>query len=371
MACEVGDGGGRDNASIGLESPKKNRDRIKLLCSYGGKILPRPSDGILKYIGGETRVIALSHDATFSELMKKVNAIVEGDMVLKYQLVPEDLDALVSVRSDEDVKHMFDEYNRQENQGMTPRLRTFLFPSKPIMIESNNNSNNPLELEQRYIDAINGIVRSSKQATPTIIGSSHLASISSIGNCSSPIASYSPLASFSSACSSPKSESPEHHYMVVQEANQILQASRFSLPPVMHKVHSSPSICSNLNLQQYQNQNFAHRHHQVGGYQYQQHQIGHYQLSRSLSRNSHPHNHSRGSGLGTPTPPLMSPGGRSESGSVRSLMGQNQSHHNSTCTSPRYQYQRPNAGGGGSYGYSDDSYTCSRVDRAESLPTSP
>ncbi|PRQ19745.1 putative PB1 domain-containing protein [Rosa chinensis] len=364
MACEAG-GGGQENASSGLGSPKKNRDRIKLLCSYGGKILPRPSDGILKYVGGETRVLAWSRDATFSELMNKLSAVVDGDMVLKYQLIPEDLDALVSVRSDEDVKHMLDEYDRQENQGMSPRLRTFLFPSKPIMIE---NSSHSLELEQRYIDAINGIVRSSKQQPPSIIGSPHIAGTSSIGNCSSPIASYSPLASFSSACSSPKSGSPEHHFMVVQEANQILQASRFSLPPVMHKVQSSPSLSGNLNLQQYHNLNFAHRHHQGGGggYHYQQPQSGHYQISRSLSRNSHPHNHSRG-GRGSPTPPHMSPRGRSESGSVRSLMGQ--SRHNSGCSSPRQQNQGPNAGEGNDY--CDDPYGYNRVDRAESLPTSP
>lgn len=64
MACEVGGGGGLDNASSCLGSPKKNR--IKLLCSHGGKILPRPADGLLRYIGGETRVIAVSRDITFS-----------------------------------------------------------------------------------------------------------------------------------------------------------------------------------------------------------------------------------------------------------------------------------------------------------------
>lgn len=296
--------------------------------------------------------------------MKKVSAVVDGDVVLKFQLIPEDLDTLVSVRNNEDVKHMLDEYDRQESQGMSPRLRTFLFPSKPIMIAtSTSTSSQTLELEQRYIDAINGIVRSPKQPPPPLI-----CSTSSIGNCSSPRASYSPIASFSisSACSSPKSvASPEHHFMVVQEANQLLQASRFSLPPpVMHKVQSSPSICGNLNLQQYPNLNFAHHHHQGGGSHYL-HQASYHQISRS----PHPHNHGRGGGLGTPTPPHTSPRGRSESGSVRSFMGQNQSHHNSTCSSPRHQNQRPNAGG---FGYYDDPYAhYDRVDRrAESLPPS-
>jgi hypothetical protein len=39
--------------------------RIKLLCSFGGRIIPRPSDGALKYIGGETRVLAVPRSIPF------------------------------------------------------------------------------------------------------------------------------------------------------------------------------------------------------------------------------------------------------------------------------------------------------------------
>ena len=62
-----------------------------------------------------------------SELMKKVSSMVEGvgDMVLKYQLIPEDLDALVSVRTEEDVKHMIEEHDRHHTGAL---LRAFLFP---------------------------------------------------------------------------------------------------------------------------------------------------------------------------------------------------------------------------------------------------
>ena len=62
-----------------------------------------------------------------TELMKKVSSMVEGggEMVLKYQLVPEDLDALVSVRTEEDVKHMMEEHDRHHTGGL---LRAFLFP---------------------------------------------------------------------------------------------------------------------------------------------------------------------------------------------------------------------------------------------------
>lgn len=47
----------------GDESPK---NKVKFLCSYGGKVLPRSSDGVLKYVGGETRVICVPRDVTFS-----------------------------------------------------------------------------------------------------------------------------------------------------------------------------------------------------------------------------------------------------------------------------------------------------------------
>lgn len=46
-------------------SPK---NRIKFLCSHGGKILPRPADGHLKYVGGETRVISVPRDISFPSI---------------------------------------------------------------------------------------------------------------------------------------------------------------------------------------------------------------------------------------------------------------------------------------------------------------
>ncbi|KAL5993315.1 hypothetical protein ACLOJK_014239 [Asimina triloba] len=146
----------------GLPSPG---NKIKFMCSHGGKILPRPIDGQLKYVGGDTRVIAL---------MKKLNSLFEGDLVLKYQLAPEDLDALVSVTCDEDLKHMMDEYDRYDaklsGNSSAPRLRAFLFPSNPVVVDSHGSNSGEAGgvLEQRYIDAINGFVRSSSNVGRSI-----------------------------------------------------------------------------------------------------------------------------------------------------------------------------------------------------------
>ncbi|KAJ9552375.1 hypothetical protein OSB04_016420 [Centaurea solstitialis] len=145
------------SSSVPNSAPGSPRSRVKFLCSHGGKILPRPADGHLKYVGGETRVISVPYNITFADLMKKLSSLIEGDVILKYQLIPEDLDALVTVKSDEDLRLMFEEYDRHELIG-TPRLRTFLFPANPIVLESQMGPMDPQSLEQRYINSVNGIV---------------------------------------------------------------------------------------------------------------------------------------------------------------------------------------------------------------------
>ena len=46
----------------------KNTETIKFLCSYGGKILPRYTDGTLRYAGGLTRVLAVDRSISFTGL---------------------------------------------------------------------------------------------------------------------------------------------------------------------------------------------------------------------------------------------------------------------------------------------------------------
>ena len=45
---------------------KPTATTIKFLCSYGGKILPRYPDGKLRYVGGETRVLAVDRFISFA-----------------------------------------------------------------------------------------------------------------------------------------------------------------------------------------------------------------------------------------------------------------------------------------------------------------
>ncbi|XP_057428912.1 uncharacterized protein LOC130722250 [Lotus japonicus] len=219
---------------MGDESPK---NKVKFLCSYGGKVLPRPSDGVLKYVGGETRVICVPRDITFSEMMKKVNGMVDGEVVLKYQVIPEDLDALVSVRTEEDIKHMIEEQDRHESSG-GPLLRAFLFPSKPVTQQLQIQvppppSCEPYFIEQRYIDAINGIIRTSPRSCKV-----------------------TPAAC--SACSSPKSTSPDAHTVESPPPSFLSSVARVSNS--MHKVRSSPSL-TNLSQHDHSTSHYNHHHH--------------------------------------------------------------------------------------------------------------
>ncbi|CAA0818662.1 PB1 domain-containing protein tyrosine kinase [Striga hermonthica] len=98
--------------------------KIKFLCSFGGRILPRPNDAKLRYVGGDTRIISIRKDLTYNELVKKTSAVCSYPHMIKYQLPGEDLDALISVSSDEDLHHMIEEYHDLERKSQ--RLRIFL-----------------------------------------------------------------------------------------------------------------------------------------------------------------------------------------------------------------------------------------------------
>ncbi|KAL9229327.1 hypothetical protein vseg_004805 [Gypsophila vaccaria] len=222
-------------------------ERVKFFCSHGGKILPRPSDGTLKYVGGETRAIAVPRSISFSELKKKISDLFDGEYVLKYQIAKEDLDSLVSVKSDEDVCHMLDEYDRLEQEG-TSKLRTFLFHVKPAVVESHSalSGLGPHAVDQRFVDAVNGIVR-----PPNLSPKPHLNT--------SRLKSFSP----SPTEGSPQSLSPrgtvQQHSTPLQETS--LVSSLQTRLVRVHRVQSSPNLCS-LSAHQPPHRHFSPTPHQ-------------------------------------------------------------------------------------------------------------
>ncbi|GAB4830190.1 hypothetical protein Ancab_019832 [Ancistrocladus abbreviatus] len=146
--------------------------RMRILCSFGGRILPRPSDGKLRYVGGETRIISIQKNISWGELLNKTTGICNHSHTIKYQLPGEDLDALISVSSDEDLQNMMEEYHGLERQAGSQRLRIFLIPTN----ESDNRcSLETSTIQQRnpdfeYVVAVNGILDPSPRREQLSIG---------------------------------------------------------------------------------------------------------------------------------------------------------------------------------------------------------
>ncbi|KQK16477.1 uncharacterized protein LOC100828846 isoform X2 [Brachypodium distachyon] len=131
--------------------------RIKILCSFGGKILPRPSDGKLRYAGGETHIIRISRNISWQELKQKTTAIFNQPHIIKYQLPGEDLDALISVSNDEDLRNMMEECGFLDSGEGSQKLRIFLVSS--IDFDDMNFSLGSMDSDSgiQYVVAINGM----------------------------------------------------------------------------------------------------------------------------------------------------------------------------------------------------------------------
>ncbi|OWM65411.1 hypothetical protein CDL15_Pgr009001 [Punica granatum] len=143
---------------------RKPEKTVKFLCSYGGRILPRKSDGELRYVGGLTRVLAVHRSISYSgessfvsyvlvyvciyfefrrfeltrisaiaELMAKLVEFCGFSVTLRCQLPGGDLETLVSVKSDEELANLLEEYEKpsKESSSTAPspmKIRAVLAP---------------------------------------------------------------------------------------------------------------------------------------------------------------------------------------------------------------------------------------------------
>ncbi|KAI4365932.1 hypothetical protein MLD38_021869 [Melastoma candidum] len=100
---------------------------IKFLCSYGGKIVPRKSDGKLCYVGGFTRILSVDRSVSYTELMVKLVEFCGFSVVLRCQLPGGDLETLITIKSDEDLANLVEEY---EKAGIlsSQKIRAVLSP---------------------------------------------------------------------------------------------------------------------------------------------------------------------------------------------------------------------------------------------------
>lgn len=104
-------------------------ETLKFLCSYSGKLLPRSSDGVLRYVGGMTRVLAVDRSISYAELMVKLGEFCGFSVELKCPLPNGDLETLISVKSDEELTNLITEYDRSCPGS---KIRAILFPPKSL-----------------------------------------------------------------------------------------------------------------------------------------------------------------------------------------------------------------------------------------------
>lgn len=117
-------------------SPRRSNNngrngKLRVICRYGGNIVSQ------RYVGGDTRIVALPHAAetSFATLVSHlaVTLGVSYDFKVKYQLPDQELDSLISIATDEDVQIMMEEHGYltcEPSSAPKTRIRLFLFPSK-------------------------------------------------------------------------------------------------------------------------------------------------------------------------------------------------------------------------------------------------
>ncbi|KAL5228308.1 hypothetical protein ABZP36_016573 [Zizania latifolia] len=149
--------------------------RLRLMCSFGGRIVPRPTDKSLCYLGGETRIVAVERNASLADVHARLSRSLLGGLpfTLKYQLPNEDLDSLISVSTDEDLDNLVDEYDRIAatssggGSSRTSRIRLFLFPAKPDSSSSLGSLfDDSTKSESWFVDALNSAISGSLDGMP-------------------------------------------------------------------------------------------------------------------------------------------------------------------------------------------------------------
>ncbi|XP_075505437.1 uncharacterized protein LOC142542601 [Primulina tabacum] len=133
--------------------------RVRFMCSFGGKIIPRPHDNQLRYVGGDTRIVVVHRHTTFTSLLSKLSKLAgTSNISIKYQLPNEDLDALITVTADEDIENMMEEYDRL-SQNKSARLRLFLFNIDDTSSRTTSISSlldGSAKRENWFVDVLNG-----------------------------------------------------------------------------------------------------------------------------------------------------------------------------------------------------------------------
>ncbi|CAN8264372.1 unnamed protein product [Cochlearia groenlandica] len=144
--------------------------KVKFMCSYGGKIQPRPHDNQLTYVNGDTKILSVDRGIRFPVLASKLSAVCGdggGEVLFKYQLPGEDLDALISVTNDDDLEHMMHEYDRLLRMSSKPaRMRLFIFSASSASGGFGSQGSTQSDRD-RFVEALNTVPRPESEKSVT------------------------------------------------------------------------------------------------------------------------------------------------------------------------------------------------------------
>lgn len=130
--------------------------RMKFLCNFGGRFLPRPVDGKLRYVGGEKHLIQISQGLSWHGLISKTTKLIRQAHIVKYHLPGEQVNVLISVASDDDVHHMIDECIVLEESKERPTMYLFTDEDDEHHVHFVLGSSSDEDTEAQYIALING-----------------------------------------------------------------------------------------------------------------------------------------------------------------------------------------------------------------------
>ncbi|KQK21355.1 hypothetical protein BRADI_1g60340v3 [Brachypodium distachyon] len=133
--------------------------KIKLICNFGGRFLPRPSDGELRYIGGDRHLIKIRRDISWQELICKTTKLIRRAHTIKYHLPGEQVSMLISITSDDDLRHMVDECTVLERTKEMVTMYLFSGKDDERHVHFVVQSSSDVEKEAQFIALINGLVR--------------------------------------------------------------------------------------------------------------------------------------------------------------------------------------------------------------------
>ncbi|KAL6647639.1 hypothetical protein ACP70R_015076 [Stipagrostis hirtigluma subsp. patula] len=144
---------------------------IKFFCNFGGTFLPRPSDGELRYVGGERHLVQINRDVTWYELTCKTTKLIRRTHMIKYHLPGEQLNMLISITSDDDLRNMIHECIVL--QGNKERLTMYLFSDNDeehhahFLVARSSDA----EKEAQFIALVNGLIEPSEALRMQSLGS--------------------------------------------------------------------------------------------------------------------------------------------------------------------------------------------------------